>query len=174
MMRRFILFAALALTLPVATWAQGTPDFSGTWKLSKAENAVGAVTQANLTQTIMPVTGIAWGATSPTLVIQQSANDITITSTSFGENQQRTFVYTLDGKEKVSDDPKYPGIAGYKWMVKARWEGSTLVVFTYNGWNQVRDKYTLNGGQLTISREIEGQTGGTTSATGPQMLAYVK
>ena len=47
-------------------------------------------------------------------------------------------------------------------------------MFTYNGWNQVRDKFTLDGGQLTISREIDGQTGGTTSVTGPQTLVYTK
>lgn len=173
-MARFILFVALALTLPAASWAQGKPDFSGTWKLSKADNAATATTQENLVATFLEATGVAWAATSPTLVIKQSANDITITSTSFGRNQERTFVYTLDGKETVSDDPKHPGIAGWKWMVKARWEGSTLVVFTYNGWNHVRDKYTLNNGQLTISREFDGQTGGTTAATGPQTLVYAK
>ena len=56
-------------------------------------------------------------------------------------------------------------------MLKARWEGNTLVVFTYNGWNQVRDKFTLDGGQLTISREIDGQTGGDDFPTGPRRLS---
>jgi len=171
-MRRVIFVMALALALPVATWAQGNANLSGAWKLSKADPA--GYTGPKGAVTFSPGPGAAWGATSPTLVIKQSANEITITSTSFGDNQQRTLTYTLDGKEKVNDDPKHPGIEGWKWMLKARWEGNTLVVFTYNGWNQVRDKFTLDGGQLTISREIDGQTGGTTSVTGPQTLVYTK
>jgi hypothetical protein len=59
-------------------------------------------------------------------------------------------------------------------MTKGRWEGATLVLFTYQGWNQVRDKLNLTGSQLTISREIDGQTGGTTSVTGAQTLVYTK
>ena len=173
-MRRitFVLLAALALALPAAMRAQGNVDFSGTWKLSKAQPA--GYKGAKGDGSIDPGPGAGWAATSQTIVIKQSANEITITSTSFGENEERTFTYTLDNKEKVMDDTKHPGIAGWRWMTKARWEGSTLVVFTYQGWNQIRDKYTLSGGQLTISREFDGQTGGTTSVTGPQTLVYTK
>jgi len=168
-----MLVLALALAVPASAWAQETPNFSGTWKLGKAEpsgykGARGSTTLGGGRQ------GAGWGATSPTLVIKQTGNDITVESTSFGDNERRTIVYTLDDKEKVTDDPKHPGIAGWKWMAKGRWEGTTLVLFTYQGWNQVRDKLSLNGSQLTISREIDGQTGGTTSVTGPQTLLYTK
>ena len=171
-MRRVISVLVLTLALPAAAWAQGKADFSGTWKLSKAEPAgyKGGRGSINLD----PGPGAGWGATSATLVIKQTASQITVDSTAFGDNERRTFVYTLDNKEKVTDDPKHPGIEGWRWMLKGRWEGDTLVLFTYQGWNQVRDKLTLNGGQLTISREIDGQTGGSTSVTGPQTLVYTK
>ena len=171
-MRRIMLVVALVLAVSAAGSGQGKADFSGTWKLSKAEPA--GYTGPRAPNTLTPSPGAAWGATSTTLTIKQTANDITVESTSFGNNERRTFAYTLDNKEKVTDDPKHPGIAGWKWMTKGRWDGDTLVLFTYQGWNQVRDKLTLNGGQLTISREIDGQTGGSTAATGPQTLTYTK
>jgi hypothetical protein len=168
----FVLAVALALTVPNAMRAQENVDFSGTWKLSKAQPAGYKGAKGDFAMD--PGPGAGWAATSQTIVVKQNANVIRITSTSFGDNEERTFTYTLDNKEKVMDDPKHPGIAGWRWMTKARWEGSTLVVFTYQGWNQIRDKYTLNAGQLTISREFDGQTGGTTSVTGPQTLVYTK
>jgi len=172
-MRRVMLLLALTLAFPAALWAQGKADLSGTWKLSKAEpsgytGARGSNTLGGGHQ------GAGWGATSPTIVIKQTGAEITVESTSFGDNERRAMVYTLDDKEKVTDDPKHPGIAGWKWMTKGRWEGATLVLFTYQGWNQVRDKLSLTGSQLTISREIDGQTGGTTSVTGAQTLVYTK
>ena len=172
-MRRVMLLLALTLAFPAALWAQGKADLSGTWKLSKAEpsgytGARGSNTLGGGHQ------GAGWGATSPTIVIKQTGAEVTVESTSFGDNERRAMVYTLDDKEKVTDDPKHPGIAGWKWMTKGRWEGTTLVLLTYQGWNQVRDKLSLTGSQLTISREIDGQTGGTTSVTVAQTLVYTK
>jgi len=167
-----MLAVALVLAIPAAGWAQGKADFSGTWKLSKAEPAGYKGARGSIT--LGPSPGAGWGATSATLTIRQTGTEITVESASFGDNERRTFVYTLDDKEKVTDDPKHPGLAGWKWMTKGRWEGATLVLFTYQGWNQVRDKLTVSGGQLTISREIDGQTGGSTSVTGPQTLIYTK
>lgn len=171
-MKRVMLVVALALAVPAVVWAQGNANFSGTWKLVKAEPP--GYKGARGSTSLGGGPGAAWGATSPTLVIKQTASEMTVESTSFGADERRTMVYTLDGKEKVIDDPKHPGMAGFKWMMKGRWEGATLVLFTYQGWNQVRDKLSLTGGQLTISREIDGQTGGTTSVTGAQTLVYTK
>ena len=174
LIRRVRLMAALTLALPIAAWAQAKPDFSGMWKLDKSEPA--AYKGAPGTTTLLPEssTGRGWGAHAPTLVIKQTGTDLTLESAQFGDTEPRRIVYKLDGSDTETADPKRPDMDGFRWMTKARWEGGTLVLFTYQGWNQMVDRLSLSGGQITISREISGQTGGSTAASGAHKLIYSK
>jgi hypothetical protein len=57
-----------------------------------------------------------------------------------------------------------------KWRTKARWDGSKLILFTWNtALNQMRDVMTISNGALTIQRDTE-QPGPSTNA----MLTYNK
>ena len=72
-------------------------EFIGAWKLRKADPAGYKGPKG---PTLSPRTGSRVGRNfADALAIKQSANEITITSTSFGDNQQRTLTYTLDNKE---------------------------------------------------------------------------
>lgn len=156
MMTRVVL-VALALAVPAGAWAQGKADFSGTWKLVKDEPA-GFKGPEPTAVTLRPSPGRGFGTHAPTLVIKQTASEITVDATHFGEYEGRKMTYKLDGSETVMDDPKYPGTAGFRWMTKARWEGDTLILFTYQGWNHFIDRLSLSGGQLTIRRDADGQS----------------
>src|SRR5215471_9997070 len=66
LLARPALLAFLALlALPALVWAQGKPDFSGTWKLS-------GTTPPNYPGSA------GWGVPSPTLVVKQTSTDVTI------------------------------------------------------------------------------------------------
>ena len=175
--RRVVLFVvgALALALPAAAWAQGKPDFSGTWKLEKSEPAgyKGSGGLAGVTYSM----GRGWGAHAPTVVIKQTANELTLESAQFGEDPPRRVVYKLDGSEMVTDDPQHPGFSTFKWKTKVRWDGANLVLFSYHGWTNMVDTLSLSGGKLTIRREVSGQYGGGAGETEtgvPHMLVYAK
>ena len=154
MMTRVVLVSiALALTLPAAGSAQGKPDFSGTWKLaaSNPPNYPGSA---------------GWGVPSPTIVLTQSATDITVESGQFGG--QMRVVYKLDGSDTIWDAPSVTqsgSTAIVKWRTKARWDGNKLILFTWNtALNQLRDILSLSSGALTIARGTE-QPGPSTNAT---------
>jgi hypothetical protein len=174
MIGRIMLSLALAFGLPGAAWAQTKPDFTGTWKLDKSEPS--GYAGAAGSRGVLPEssTGRGWAAHAPTLTIKQTGTDLTIESTQFGDNQPRRMAYKLDGSETETPDPKRPDMDGFRWLTKARWEGGVLTLYTYQGWNQMVDRLSLSGGQLTISREISGQTGGSSAASGPHKLVYSK
>ena len=149
---------ALALALPAAAWAQAKPDFSGTWKFA-------ASSPANYPGSA------GWGIPSPTVVVRQSATEVTIESGQFGG--QMTVVYALDGSDKIWEAPSTTqsgSTAVVKWRTKARWDGNKLILFTWNtALNQLRDVLSVSGGGLTIVRATE-QPGPSTNAT----LTYSK
>jgi hypothetical protein len=159
MMKRVVLVSmALALALPAIAWAQAKPDFSGSWKLA-------ATTPPNYPGSA------GWGVPSPTIVLKQTANEITVASAQYGA--QLTVVYKLDGSDTIWEAPSATqsgSTAIVKWRTKARWDGNKLILFTWNtALNQLRDVMSLSGGALTIVRATE-QPGPSTNAT----LTYSK
>ena len=70
MKRMTLLIVALALGVSAA-WAQAKPDFSGTWKLS-------GTTPPNYPGSA------GWGVPSTTLVVKQTATEVTIQSGQYG------------------------------------------------------------------------------------------
>lgn len=159
MMRRIIVLSvALTVILPAAARAQRKPDFSGTWKFatSNPPNYPGSA---------------GWGVPSPTIVLKQSAIEITVESAQFGG--QMHIVYKLDGSDTIWEaaaTTQSGSNAVVKWRTKARWDGNKLILFTWNtALNQLRDILSLSGGALTIVRATE-QPGPSTNAT----LTYSK
>jgi hypothetical protein len=150
----------VALTLGVsAAWAQAKPDFSGTWRLSATNppNYPGSA---------------GWGVPSPTLVVKQTPTDVTIQSGQYGASPM-TVVYKLDGSDNIWEAPSVTQsgtTAVVKWRPKARWDGTKLILFTWNtALNQMRDVMSVSNGSLTIQRGTE-QPGPSTNA----MLTYAK
>jgi len=159
MMRRVALLSvALTMILPAVASAQAKPDFSGTWKFA-------ASTPPNYPGSA------GWGVPSPTVVLKQTANDITVESGQFGA--QMKVVYKLDGSDNIWEAPSATqsgSTAVVKWRTKARWDGNTLILYTWNtALNQLRDILSVNGGTMTIVRATE-QPGPSTNAT----LTYSK
>jgi hypothetical protein len=153
------LLVAIALTVPAAVSAQGRPNFSGTWKHVSS-------TPANY-----PGSN-GWGVPSPTIVVTQSATELTIEGGQFGATPMKV-VYKLDGSDTIWDgtsSSQSGSTAVVKWRTKASWDGSRLVLYTWNtALNQMRDIFSLAGGTLTIVRATE-QPGPSTNAT----LTYTK
>ena len=154
MLRRVVLLSmGLALALTGVARAQAKPDFSGTWKFaaSNPPNYPGSA---------------GWGVPSPTIVVKQSATEITVESGQYGG--QMTVAYKLDGSDTIWDAPSVTqsgSTAVVKWRTKARWDGNKLILFTWNtALNQLRDILSLSGGALTIVRGTE-QPGPSTNAT---------
>src|SRR5258705_8242154 len=154
MLKRVVLLSmALALALPAVAWAQAKPDFSGSWKLagSNPPNYPGSA---------------GWGVPSPTIVLKQTANEISVASAKYGG--QLTVVYKLDGSDAIWEAPSATqsgSTAIVKWRTKARWDGNKLILFTWNtALNQLRDVLSVSGGGLTIVRATE-QPGPSTNAT---------
>jgi hypothetical protein len=153
-----LLLIALAFALPGVARAQAKPNFSGTWKFDSS------------TPTGYPGSA-GWGVPSPTIVITQSANEMTIDSGQFGAQMKVT--YRLDGSDTIwelpATNPSGSNTA-IKWRTKARWDGNTLILYTWNtALNQLRDILSLRGASLTIVRATE-QPGPSTNAT----LTYSK
>ncbi len=159
MMKRIVLLLlALTVVLHTAAWAQARPDFTGTWKFaaSNPPNYPGSA---------------GWGIPSPTIVVKQSATEVTVESGQYGG--QMTVVYKLDGSDTIWEAPSVTqsgSTAVVKWRTKARWDGNKLILFTWNtALNQLRDILSLSGRGLTIVRGTE-QPGPSTNAT----LTYSK
>jgi hypothetical protein len=147
------LLAVLALGV-AAAWAQGKPDFSGTWKL------------AGTTPPNYPGSA-GWGVPSQTLVVKQTPTEVTIQSGQYGASPM-SVVYKLDGSDNIWEAPSVTqsgATAVVRWRTKARWDGTKLILFTWNtALNQMRDVMSVSNGALTIQRGTE-QPGPSTNAT---------
>jgi hypothetical protein len=156
---RAVLLIALTVCAADAAWSQTKPDFSGTWKLS-------STTPPNYPGSA------GWGVPSPTLVVKQTPAEVTIQSGQYGPNPM-SVVYKLDGTDNIWEAPSITqsgASAVVKWRTKARWDGSRLILFTWNtALNQMRDVMSVSNGALTIQRGTE-QPGPSTNAT----LSYSK
>jgi hypothetical protein len=159
MMRVVLLSLAIGFVVPAAARAQAKPDLSGTWSLSATNppNYPGSA---------------GWGVPSPTVVVKQSASEISIQSGQYGV-QPMTVVCKLDGTDTIWDAPSTTqsgSTAVVKWRTKARWDGNKLLLFTWNtALNQMRDIVSVSNGTLTVVRGTE-QPGPSTNAT----LTYTK
>ena len=154
MIRRVVVFLALLVAVPGLVLAQGRPDFSGTWKHASS----------------MPANypgSNGWGVPSPTIVITQNAAEITIDSGQFGRQPMKV-VFKLNGTDTVWEGPSSSqsgSTAIVKWRTKASWDGTRLVLYTWNtALNQMRDIMSVSGNTLTIVRATE-QPGPSTNAT---------
>jgi len=159
MIKRLTLVLIALTVVASAVHAQSKPDFSGTWKLS-------GTTPPNYPGSA------GWGVPSPTLVVRQTSTEVTIQAGQYGPNPM-SVVYKLDGSDNIWDAPSITQSgtsAVVKWRTKARWDGSKLILFTWNtALNQMRDVMTISNGALTIQRGTE-QPGPSTNAT----LTYAK
>lgn len=165
-MKRTPLFVLILIfLLPFISRAQGTPNFSGSWRLDHvdppvdprnghppaaggglggggdANNAYGASIREIFAQA------------PQSMIIMQAANQITVQLGSEKES------YTLDDKQNVepSDD-----ISGLK--TRAHWDGAKLHLHFKKGMNWGRDILSLNDGKLTVLRDVESGGGSTTFA----------
>ena len=150
-MKQIALLGALVVTLAAPARAQSPlPNFSGTWKYQTPSSGgprVGNLDGGGYTN---------WGPAAPTLVITQTASQVTIDR---GPGETK-WVYKLDGSENVFPDPTNTEPGGpYAFKTKARWEGSRLVLFTRQGLNQQRDILSLDGTMLRITRDTETPPG---------------
>jgi len=159
MMRVVLLSLAIGLGVSPVASAQAKPDLSGTWTLS-------GTTPPNYPGSA------GWGVPSPTVVVKQSASEISIQSGQYGA-QPMTVVYKLDGTDTIWEAPSTTqsgSTAVVKWRTKARWDGNKLLLFTWNtALNQMRDIVSVNNGTMTVVRGTE-QPGPSTNAT----LTYSK
>ena len=153
-MKTRILASLLVLTVyvPALSWAQG-PSFAGSWKLDKAEplpnagrggggrgGGGGAANDEN-----------AFGAVTQVVTIAQTGSQVSI------QTGPKKASYTLDGKPIVVPPGDVNGLKTW-----AHWEGSKLHLHYKQGMNWGRDILSLDGGSLSVVRDIESGGGSTT------------
>jgi hypothetical protein len=158
-----LLLLVLTLILPALSRAQGTANFSGTWKLAQidppvdprngrppgpggglggggdADNAYGASIREIFAQA------------PQAMIITQTANQITVQLGSEKES------YTLDDKPTITPAGDINALKTW-----AHWDGTKLHLHFKKGMNWGRDILSLSDGKLTVLRDIESGGGSTT------------
>ncbi len=155
MKRRVLLLLAVVVMWPAGVRAQGTANFSGTWKLGKVDPPVpagrggrGGPGGGGIGG---PYADTTFAQAPDTLVITQSGTDVTV---QIGSTKA---VFTLDGK--TTSVP--PGeVLALK--TRAHWDGAALHLHYKQGMNWGRDVLTVSGGALTLVRDLE--SGGQSTA----------
>ena len=162
MMKRVVpLLVMLALAAPAATRAQGSANFSGTWKLDKVDPPLptgrggrggggrggGDAYEEN-----------AFTPAPTSLVITQTAAGITV------QTGSTKAVYTLDNNLTVT--PAGDVNALKTW---AHWDGAKLHLHQKQAMSFGRDVLSLSGGTLTVVLDLESSGGSTT-----RTLTYTK
>ena len=152
---------ALALMLPAILPAQGTANFSGTWKLSTVDppiaagrggrGAGGGGIGGPYAETIL-------AAAPDSIVIAQTGSQLTV------QIGSAKAVYTLDNKT-MSDPPAE--VLALK--TRAHWEVGKLHLHYKQGMNWGRDILTVSGPTLTLVRDLESGGASTT-----RTLTYIK
>lgn len=126
-MKKMLLLMAALIALALPAWAQSKTDFSGTWTLDKEKSVMGGG----------PGGGGGGGRGGPAekLAVMQKGNELAV------EAGEQKYTLKLDGTES-----SIPGMRGQPFAVKAKWEGSTVVV---------EGSQTFEGqqGQMTIQRK---------------------
>ena len=158
--RIMLLLVAVALAVPAAGWAQGSANFSGTWKLDKIDPPLpagrggrggGAALDANYAEN-------AFSPAPSMLVITQTGTEITLKTGSTNA------VYTLDNNLKVTPPNDVMAL-----KTRAHWDGAKLHLHQKQGQNFSRDILSVSGGTLTVLKDLESGGGSTT-----RTLTYTK
>ena len=110
MKRVLVLSFVLALAITTLAFAQGKPDFSGTWTLDFAKSDMGQMRPAGKQAPMRTIT----------LVIKQTGDTLTV-QRSMGKNQE-VASYKLDGSETTNKLP-----SGNETKSTVKWVGATLV-----------------------------------------------
>ena len=145
-MKRVLLLAAtMAVILPFAARAQGTPDFSGRWTLDTAKSDPAPA-------------GRGGGGGAATLMIKQTGTELSIQSE--GRQGPQTMTYRLDGSESKNEQM---GRGGAQTVVsKAKWDGASLVIEStrdIQGMSMTtKDVRKLDGGGKEMKVETTIQT----------------
>jgi hypothetical protein len=142
---RIGMLAVAVLAVATVAFAQGKPDFSGTWTPEPAAAGTGGGG------------GGGRGMAGP-ITIKQTADALVIEQ-SMGDNKV-TRTYKLDGSES-----KNPGRGGAEMVSTAKWDGGKLVITTKAEGGDQTATYSLEGGNLVVER-----TGGR----GPSKTTYKK
>ena len=158
-----LLLLVLTLALPAILRAQGTANFSGTWKVEKIDPPV----DPRNGRPPAPGGGLGGGgdadnaygasireifAQAPqTIVIAQSANQITV---QLGPEKES---YTLDDKLTVTPAGDLNGL-----KTRAHWDGTKLHLHFKKGMNWGRDILSLSDGKMVVLRDVESGGGSTT------------
>jgi hypothetical protein len=160
MKRSALMVLALTMAMPAVAPAQGSADFSGTWKLSKADPPVptgggGGRGGGGISG---PYAETTFAAAPETIVITQSGTEVAV------QIGSAKAVFTLDNKT-VSTPPGE--VLALK--TRAHWDGAKLHLHFKQGMNWGRDIVTVSGGTLTLVRDLESGGGSTT-----RTLTYAK
>jgi hypothetical protein len=131
----------------------GSANFSGSWKLAQADPPVPAGRGGRGAGG-----GGIFGAAPATLTITQSGNQISL---QIGAEQEN---FTLDDKITEATPGDISGLRTH-----AHWDGEKLHLHFNRGINFGRDVLSLDGGTLTVVRDLESGGGSTT-----RTLTYTK
>lgn len=157
------LLFVLTLLLPVISRAQGTPNFSGTWKLAQVEPPVdprngrpptsgGGLGGGGDADTAYGASVREIFAQAPQMIIiAQTTNQITV---QLGPEKES---YTLDDKQTVTPPGDINGLKTW-----AHWDGAKLHLHFKKGMNWGRDILSMNDGKLVVLRDVESGGGSTT------------
>jgi len=158
-MRSAWIVLALTVAMPAVAPAQGSADFSGTWKLSKTDPPVPTGGGGGRGGGISgPYAETTFAAAPETIVITQSGSEVGV------QIGAAKAVFTLDNKT-VSTPPGE--VLALK--TRAHWEGPKLHLHFKQGMNWGRDILSVSGGTLTLVRDLESGGGSTT-----RTLTYAK
>jgi hypothetical protein len=155
---RTVLLIGCAFALSASVGAQGTPRLAGTWKLATTNPPIATGRGGGAPGPAGPYGATTFAAAPDSLVITQSANDVTV---QIGATKE---VFTLD--DKTTEVP-----AGDVNALKTRahWEGAKLHLHYKQAMNFGRDVLSVSGDTLTLLRDLE--TGGQSTT---RTMTYTK
>jgi len=149
-MKQLGILLSAALLLCAVTFAQGRPDFNGTWRFNQAKSTPGIA--GNTPNIAFP----------SQIVVKQSATDLDVAMTSVRQ-QPVSAVFKLDGSQVKVQAP--PGITE---TGNAKIDGQTLVITSRRSFSSpagdtvvnFKEVWSLNGPVLTIekTRIEDGET----------------
>jgi hypothetical protein len=159
MMRSVPIVLALTLALPVGAPAQGSADFSGTWKLSRTDPPVPTGGGGGRGGGVSgPYAETTFAAAPETIVITQSGTEVAV------QIGSAKAIFTLDNKTMSAPPGEVLAL-----KTRAHWEGAKLHLHFKQGMNWGRDVLSVSGGTLTLVRDLESGGGSTT-----RTLTYAK
>jgi hypothetical protein len=132
----------LAIVLQAAAFAQGRPDFSGTWRFNQAKSSPNIAGNTP----IVPFPS--------QLVVKQTATELQVDGSSVRQ-QPTSAVFKLDGSKGSIKAP-----SGITETGEAKFEGSTMVITSRRSFTSplgetvvdFKEIWTLNGNVLTIEK----------------------